>query len=94
MEKKSLIIDIGWGTTDLAIIDDSIVKASYGFDLGTSDYVLEVQEKLNKKYPDSHVYSLNLHELDEMLLDSTEVYVTRRVGQGILRFSGLRRSHH
>lgn len=66
--QMALIVDIGWGTTDLAILDDSRVRGTFGFEIGCSDYIANLQEEVNDKIPEANIYALNPHQLDLQLL--------------------------
>ena len=73
LKQRVLVVDIGWGTTDLAILESSQVRGTFGFELGTSDCIAGVQEETNTKYPEANIYALNPHELDLALLQSYKV---------------------
>lgn len=73
IEQRALVVDIGWGTTDIAMLEYGRVRATFGFDIGTSDYISAIQEEVNNDMPQAHIQSLNPHQLDIMLLNSTIV---------------------
>jgi len=73
LKHRVLVVDIGWGTTDLAILESSQVRGTFGFEIGTSDCIAGVQEEVNTKHPDANIYALNPHELDLALLQSYNV---------------------
>ncbi len=73
LEKQCLIVDIGWGTTDLAVLDKTSVRSTYGFEIGTSDFVLDVQEEINNLYPKLKIFSLTPYELDDYLTNNQTV---------------------
>lgn len=70
LNQRTLVVDIGWGTTDLAILESSRVRGTFGFEIGTSDYISDLQEEVNNKFPEANIYALNPHELDLALLES------------------------
>jgi len=70
LEQRAIVIDIGWGTLDLAILESSRVRSTFSFEVGTSDYIFGLQEEVNTKYPEANIYSLNPHQLDLALLES------------------------
>jgi plasmid segregation protein ParM len=71
--QRVLVIDIGWGTTDLAVLEHAQVRGTFGFEVGTSDCIAGVQEEVNTKMPEANIYALNPHELDLALLKSYNV---------------------
>ena len=73
LTQMALIIDIGWGTTDLAMLEDSRVRGTFGFELGVSDYIANLQEEVNDKFPEANIYALNPHQFDIALLESPVV---------------------
>ncbi|MCL2570202.1 MAG: ParM/StbA family protein [Firmicutes bacterium] len=73
LSQRALIVDIGWGTTDLAVLEESRVRGTFGFEIGVSDYVANLQEDVNDKMPEANIYALNSHQLDIALLESTTV---------------------
>ncbi len=73
LSQRSLVIDIGWGTCDLAALESFRVRGTFGFEIGTSDYISDLQEEANNKFPEANIYALNPHELDLALLESTVV---------------------
>lgn len=73
LSQRAIVIDIGWGTLDLAILESGRVRSTFGFDIGTSDYISGIQEEVNTKIPEANIYSLNPHQLDIELLKSTTV---------------------
>lgn len=73
LKQRVLVVDIGWGTTDLAILESAQVRGTFGFELGTSDCIAGVQEEANTKFPEANIYALNPHELDLALLQSYKV---------------------
>jgi len=70
ISQRLLVVDIGWGTTDLALLEYSQVRGTYGFEIGGSDYIAGVQEEANNKFPEANIFALNSHELDLALLES------------------------
>ena len=73
VEQRALIVDIGWGTTDIAILESGRVRSTFGFDIGTSDYISEIQAEVNNDIPKSNIRTVNSHELDMRLLEDTTV---------------------
>ena len=73
LTQRVLVVDIGWGTTDLALLESSQVRGTFGFELGASDYIAGVQEETNNKMPEANIFALNAHELDLALLESPVV---------------------
>jgi len=73
LSQRALIVDIGWGTTDLAVLEESRVRGTFGFEVGVSDYIANLQEEANDKMPEANIYALNPHQLDVALLESTNV---------------------
>ena len=73
LKKKVIVIDIGWGTLDLAILESSKVRSTFGFEIGVSDYIASIQEDVNNRMPEANIYGLNAHELDNQLLQSTTI---------------------
>lgn len=73
LTQRVLVVDIGWGTTDLAVLESSQVRGTFGFEIGTCDYIAGVQEDVNTKLPEANIYSLNAHELDLAMLNSMNV---------------------
>jgi len=67
MESKAFILDIGFGTTDMSVLYDGELRSSSGFDVGVSDYILACQDAINTEYPNSNVYQVPRHELDNQL---------------------------
>lgn len=70
LSQRSLVVDIGWGTTDLAVLESGRVRGTFGFEIGTSDYISDLQEDANNKFPEASIYALNPHQLDIALLES------------------------
>ena len=70
LAQRVLVVDIGWGTTDLAILESSQVRGTFGFEVGASDFIAGVQEETNNKMPEANIFALNAHELDLALLKS------------------------
>lgn len=70
LSQRTLVVDIGWGTLDLAILESSRVRGTFGFEIGTSDYIADLQEEVNNKFPEASIYALNPHQLDLALLES------------------------
>ena len=70
LDQRALVVDIGWGTLDLAILESSRVRSTFGFEIGTSDYMFALQEEVNTKYPEANIYALNPHQLDLALIGS------------------------
>lgn len=73
LEQRALVIDIGWGTLDLAILESSRVRGTFGFEIGVSDYISKLQEEANNRFPEASIYALNPHQFDIALLQSTTV---------------------
>ena len=73
LAQRALVVDIGWGTTDLASLESSRVRGTFGFEIGVSDYIADLQEDVNSKFPEANIYALNPHQLDLALLKSTTV---------------------
>ena len=73
LTQRALVVDIGFGTTDLAVLEGSRVRGTFGFELGVSDYIANLQEEVNNKYPEASIYALNPHQFDIALLESTTV---------------------
>jgi len=73
LSQRALVVDIGWGTTDLAMLEESRVRGTFGFEMGVSDYVANLQEEVNDKLPEANIYALNPHQFDVALLESTTV---------------------
>jgi len=73
ISQRILVVDIGWGTTDLAILESAQVRGTFGFEIGASDCIAGIQEEANTKMPEANIYALNPHELDLALLNSTNV---------------------
>ena len=71
--QKALVVDIGWGTTDIAILESGRVRSTFGFETGTSDYISNIQELVNAEIPEANIQALNPHELDTKLLESPNV---------------------
>ncbi len=73
VEQKALVIDIGWGTTDIAILESGRVRSTFGFEAGTSDYISAIQEEVSNEIPEANIQALNPHELDLKLLENVNV---------------------
>lgn len=73
VSQKALVVDIGWGTTDIAILESGRVRSTFGFETGTSDFISAIQEEVNNDIPEANIQSLNPHELDIKLLESPNV---------------------
>ncbi len=73
VSQKALVVDIGWGTTDIAILESGRVRSTFGFETGTSDYISAIQEEVNNDMPEANIQALNPHELDIKLLENTSV---------------------
>lgn len=71
--QKTLVVDIGWGTTDIAILESGRVRSTFGFEIGTSDYISSIQEQVSAEKPEVGIQSLNPHELDIKLLQNPTV---------------------
>lgn len=70
LNQRAIVIDIGWGTTDIAILENARVRSTFSFNIGSSDFISDVQEDVNNTLPDASIFSLSAHELDEALLES------------------------
>ena len=70
LAQRALIVDIGWGTTDLAMLEESRVRGTFGFEIGVSDFIANLQEEVNDKMPEANIYALNPHQFDTALLES------------------------
>ena len=70
LNQRAIVIDIGWGTTDIAILETARVRSTFSFNIGTSDYISDLQEDVNNNMPEASIFSLSPHELDEALLES------------------------
>ena len=73
LDQRAIVIDIGWGTTDIAILETARVRSTFSFDIGTSDYISDLQEDVNSNMPEASIFSLSPHELDLNLLESPVV---------------------
>lgn len=73
VEQRALVIDIGWGTTDIAMLESGRVRSTFGFDLGSSDYISAIQEEVNNEIPQANIMTLNPHQVDVMLLEGNVV---------------------
>lgn len=73
LDQRAIVIDIGWGTTDIAILETARVRSTFSFDIGTSDYISDLQEDVNGNMPEASIFSLAPHELDLCLLESPVV---------------------
>ena len=73
LDQRAIVIDIGWGTTDIAILETARVRSTFSFDIGTSDYISDMQEDINATMPEASIFSLSAHELDLCLLESPVV---------------------
>ena len=49
------------------------VRSTFSFDIGTSDYISDLQEDVNSNVPEASIFSLSPHELDLSLLESPVV---------------------
>lgn len=70
LNQRAIVIDIGWGTTDIAILETARVRSTFSFNIGTSDYISDIQEDVNNTLPEASIFSLAPHELDEAILES------------------------
>lgn len=70
LNQRAIVIDIGWGTTDIAILETARVRSTFSFNIGTSDYISNLQEDVNNNIPEASIFSLAPHELDEAILES------------------------
>ena len=70
LDQRAIVIDIGWGTTDIAFLETARVRSTFSFNIGTSDYISDLQEDVNSDLPEASIFSLAPHELDEALLES------------------------
>ena len=70
LNQRAIVIDIGWGTTDIAILETARVRSTFSFNIGTADYISDLQEDINNTMPEASIFSLAPHELDEALLES------------------------
>ena len=70
LNQRAVVIDIGWGTTDIAILETARVRSTFSFNIGTSDYISDIQEDVNNTMPEASIFSLAPHELDEAMLES------------------------
>ena len=70
LNQRAIVIDIGWGTTDIAILETARVRSTFSFNIGSSDFISDIQEDVNNTLPDASIFSLSAHELDEALLES------------------------
>lgn len=70
LNQRAIVIDIGWGTTDIAILETARVRSTFSFNIGTSDYISDIQEDVNNTLPEASIFSLTPHELDEAILES------------------------
>ncbi|MDR0975417.1 MAG: ParM/StbA family protein [Christensenellaceae bacterium] len=73
LAERALVLDVGWGTTDIATLESFRVRGTFGFDMGVSDFIALLQEEVNNKMPEMSIYSLNAHQLDVALLNSPNV---------------------
>lgn len=73
LDKRAIVIDIGWGTTDIALLENARVRSNFSFDIGTADYISDLQEDVNSNLPEASIFSLSAHELDISLIEGNEV---------------------
>ena len=73
LDQRAIVIDIGWGTTDIAILENARVRSTFSFDIGSSDYISALQEDVNNNMPQANIFSLAPHEFDFKLLNSSLV---------------------
>ena len=73
LDQRAIVVDIGWGTTDLAVLESARVRSTFSFDIGTSDFISNLQEDVSANIPEASIFSLAPHELDMKLLESPEV---------------------
>ncbi len=73
LDQRAIVVDIGWGTTDLAVLESARVRSTFSFDIGTSDFISNLQEDVSVNIPEASIFSLAPHELDMKLLESTKV---------------------
>ncbi len=73
LDQRAIVVDIGWGTTDIAILENARVRSTFSFDIGTSDYISALQEDVNNNVPEANIFSLSPHELDFKLIESDVV---------------------
>ena len=73
LDQRAIVIDIGWGTTDIAILENARVRSTFSFDIGTSDYISALQEDVNSNIVEANIFSLSPHELDFKLIESNVV---------------------
>lgn len=53
--KNSLVIDIGWGTTDIVAFEEMIIKERDSFPIGMSDHIRRLSDRINSTYPKSRI---------------------------------------
>ena len=51
----------------MSVLYDGDLRSSSGFDMGVSDYVLACQDAINTEFPESNVYQVPRHLLDNQL---------------------------
>lgn len=73
LDQRAIVVDIGWGTTDIAILESARVRSTFSFDIGTSDYIMALQEDVATNMPEANIFSLSPHELDFKLIESNIV---------------------
>lgn len=73
LDQRAIVVDIGWGTTDLAVLESARVRSTFSFDIGTSDFISNLQEDVSTNLPEASIFSLAPHELDMKLLQSSTV---------------------
>ena len=51
------------------VFDAMLRPCLFGY-IGVSDYIADLQEEVNNRYPEASIYALNPHQLDLALLES------------------------
>ena len=71
--KRFLILDVGYGTTDLVELSAADgLGNNKNLQKGMSDYIANLYNEIEREYPESHLSAAieNPYELDEMLIDN------------------------
>lgn len=78
---SSIVMDIGGGTTDIAVVDDGCVEGTKMFSIGGRSFTHQVEESLGVDFETAEKYKLAYDEgtLDDRLKSKTEAALSRNL---------------
>ena len=76
---SSIVVDIGGGTTDVAVIDDGSVEGTKMFSIGGRSFTRQISSALEVDYDTAEEYKIGIDKLDKDLKEKVQKVVDKNL---------------